>query len=91
MEPALIAAKEHTRNKVLDRIGAVALSRLMEDIDTSTITHAILASPDWARASLAAPSTCLRQQAAEELARRIIEQVRPSVADADQNQLGLDL
>lgn len=76
---------------MLDRIGATALFRLMEHIDTETITHALLASPDWARTSLAARSGCLRQQGAEELARRILEQLKPPQREADPNQLGLEL
>lgn len=63
----------------------------MEYIDTNTIKHALLASPHWARTSLAAPSDRLRQQAAEELARRLLSLGGSSKQEVDPNQLGLDL
>jgi hypothetical protein len=45
----------------------------MERIDTSAVAHAILDAPGWARVGITAPSSCLREDAALELARVIAD------------------
>ena len=47
----------------------------MERIDTSAVAHAILDAPGWARVGITAPSSCLREDAAHELARVIADAV----------------
>lgn len=47
----------------------------MERIDTSAVAHAILDAPGWARVGITAPSSCLREDAALELARVIADAV----------------
>ena len=46
-------------------------------------------SPGWARVGLTAPSSRLRREAAEELARVIMEEVDEDPGHADPAQLGL--
>ena len=47
----------------------------MERIDTSAVAHAILDAPGWARVGITAPNSCLREDAALELARVIADAV----------------
>lgn len=47
----------------------------MERINTSAVAHAILDAPGWARVGITAPSSCLREDAALELARVIADAV----------------
>jgi hypothetical protein len=47
----------------------------MKRIDTSAVAHAILDAPGWARVGITTPSSCLREDAALELARVIADAV----------------
>ena len=48
----------------------------MEHIDESTMAQALLSAPGWARVGLAAPTEWMREQAAVELARSILDQAK---------------
>lgn len=54
------------------------------------LANIILTAPRWAQASLAAPGR-IRQRAAEELARAILEQTTEPKPHASPDQLGLSL
>jgi len=64
----------------------------MSRIDEATIAKTILCAPGWARVGITAPNDRLRDDAAAELARIIIEEIGEPVTDAsDANQLKLSL
>jgi hypothetical protein len=65
----------------------------MSRIDTTTIATTILAAPGWARVGITAPNERLRDDAAEELARTIIERIGGDPLEAfhpDQLSLAYD-
>jgi hypothetical protein len=63
----------------------------MERIDTSAVAHAILDAPGWARVGITAPSSCLREDAALELARVIADAVDAPVSTPSPEQSTLPL
>ncbi|WP_370521734.1 DUF6771 family protein [Novosphingobium sp. ERN07] len=63
----------------------------MERIDTSAIAHAILDAPGWARVGITAPSSCLREDAALELARVIADAVDAPASSSPSEQSTLPL
>jgi hypothetical protein len=63
----------------------------MERIDTSAVAHAILGAPGWARVGITAPSSCLREDAALELARAIADAVIVPASDTSEAQSSLPL
>jgi hypothetical protein len=63
----------------------------MERIDTSAVAHAILDAPGWARVGITAPSSCLREDAALELARVIADAVATPASDLVEAQTSLPL
>jgi hypothetical protein len=63
----------------------------MERIDTSAVAHAILDAPGWARVGITAPSSCLREDAALELARVIADAVDAPVIMPSPEQSTLPL
>ncbi|WP_062345293.1 DUF6771 family protein [Novosphingobium sp. CCH12-A3] len=63
----------------------------MERIDTSAVAHAILDAPGWARVGITAPSSCLREDAALELARVIADAVDAPVSAPSPEQSSLPL
>ena len=58
-------------------------------IDETTIAHAILAAPGWARIGITAPVERLREDAATELARAILSEPCSDGTDPDQLTLSL--
>ncbi|ABP64194.1 hypothetical protein Saro_3952 (plasmid) [Novosphingobium aromaticivorans DSM 12444] len=64
---------------------------LMERIDTSAVAHAILDAPGWARVGITAPSSCLREDAALELARVIADAVTAPASQMAEAQTSLPL
>lgn len=61
-------------------------------IDPSLIAESLLAAPGWARVGLTSAAERLREDAANELARAIVEQIEASAENvADPNQLRLAL
>ncbi|MCW1385051.1 hypothetical protein OLX02_19730 [Novosphingobium sp. KCTC 2891] len=63
----------------------------MERIDTSAVAHAILDAPGWARVGITAPSSCIREDAALELARAIADAVDAPVSAPSPEQSALPL
>lgn len=63
----------------------------MERIDPSQIAAAILEAPAWARVGITAPTAYLRQDAAVELARAILDSLSDSAEPAPAGQIGLAL
>ena len=63
----------------------------MERIDTSAVAHAILDAPGWARVGITAPSSCLREDAALELARVIADAVTSPAGETLEAQTSLPL
>jgi hypothetical protein len=63
----------------------------MERIDTSAVAHAILGAPGWARVGITAPSSCLREDAALELARVIGDVVTSPASEMAEAQSSLPL
>ena len=63
----------------------------MERIDTSAVAHAILDAPGWARVGITAPNSCLREDAALELARVIADAVDAQVSARSPEQSTLPL
>jgi len=63
----------------------------MERIDTSAVVHAILDAPGWARVGITAPSSCLREDAALELARVIADAVTAPAGERLEAQTSLPL
>ncbi|MFQ3896823.1 DUF6771 family protein [Sphingobium sp. R-7] len=63
----------------------------MERIDTSAVAHAILDAPGWARVGITAPSSCLREDAALELARVIADAVDAPASAPSSEQSTLPL
>ena len=63
----------------------------MERIAPTIIAKAILAAPGWARVGITAPSEFLREDAAEELALTILDQIEQQPATAEDAQIGLAL
>lgn len=64
----------------------------MMRLSRTTIAKTLLSAPGWARVGLTAPVERLRDEAAEELARAILEGVGlPDDDGTDPDQLGLAL
>ena len=63
----------------------------MERIDTSAVAHAILDAPGWARVGITAPSSCLREDAALELARVFADAVGAPASAPSPEQSSLPL
>ena len=63
----------------------------MERIDTSVVAHAILGAPGWARVGITALSSCLREDAALELARVIADAVTAPASAIAEAQTSLPL
>lgn len=65
----------------------------MSRVDHAIVAESILRAPGWARVGITASSEHLRDQAARELARAIVERIDgPAAVDAaDVDQLGLGL
>lgn len=55
----------------------------------SAIADAILSAPGWARVGITMPDAGMRERAAHELARSIVEGLSAKSADADQLPLAL--
>lgn len=62
----------------------------MTRFDQASLADALLTAPGWARVGLTAPTSTVREDAACELARVIIDRIeRPVVHEAPQEQLPL--
>jgi len=57
----------------------------------SAVAHAILEAPGWARVGITAPSPCLREDAALELARVIADVVTAPAGEVIEAQASLPL
>lgn len=55
--------------------------------DEAAIAQAILAAPGWARVGITAPAERLREDAARELARAVLEGREPPATSPDQLKL----
>lgn len=63
---------------------------IMTRIDKLTVADALLNAPGWARVGLCAPTLRMREEAARELARVILDRECPPIAPcSDQTQLPL--
>lgn len=63
-----------------------------DNLPEATIAEALLSAPGWARVGLAAPTETIREQAARELARAVLEGGEGRREDADEgDQLALGL
>ena len=60
----------------------------MERFDETAVTEAILAAPGWARVGITMPDPNMRERAATELARTILQ--GPPKDDANQLKLPID-
>lgn len=63
----------------------------MERINTAAVAHAILDAPGWARVGITAPSSCLPEDAALELARVIADAVTAPASQMAEAQTSLPL
>ena len=63
----------------------------MERIDPTLIAQAILTAPGWARVGISAPTSYLREDAAAELARTILDHMVREPEPTCENQIGLAL
>lgn len=63
----------------------------MERIDQTLIAKAILQAPGWARIGITAPSPVMREDAAAELVRAILDHAQTPTTDPAQDQIGLAL
>ena len=63
----------------------------MERIDMAAVAHAILDAPGWARVGITAPNSCLREDAALELAKVIADVVGAPADPAGEGQTSLPL
>ena len=62
----------------------------MTRFDEATLADALLTAPGWARVGLTAPTSMMREEAACELARVIIDRIEhPVVHEVPQEQLPL--
>ena len=57
----------------------------------AAVAHAILGAPGWARVGITAPSSCLREDAALELAKVIADVVSAPADHAGEGQTSLPL
>lgn len=57
----------------------------------AAISSAILAAPGWARVGITMPDDRLRERAAEELARAIVDRLHEAEPDVDTSQLTLPI
>jgi hypothetical protein len=55
------------------------------------IAEAILQAPGWARIGISAPSPLMREDAAAELARAILDHTQTTAAEPARDQIGLAL
>lgn len=63
----------------------------MERLDQSLIAEAILQAPGWARIGITAPSHVMREDAAAELARAILDHAQTPATNPPSDQIGLGL
>ncbi|RVU04042.1 hypothetical protein EOE18_12730 [Novosphingobium umbonatum] len=63
----------------------------MKRIDPTQIAKAILAAPGWARVGITAPSPVMRDDAADEMARVILNHIEQPPMETDERQIGLAL
>jgi hypothetical protein len=63
----------------------------MPRIDQADIASAILAAPGWARVGITAPNSWLREDAAQELARVILDQANDALPAPSDHQITLPL
>jgi hypothetical protein len=61
----------------------------MTRIDEQSVADALLHAPGWARVGLCAPTSWMREEAARELARAVIDGKGDAVPSGDQEQLPL--
>ena len=57
----------------------------------AAISSAILAAPGWARVGITMPNDRLREQAAKELVRAIVDSLHHAEASVDADQLALPI
>jgi len=67
------------------------MERLIPEPAPSTISSAILSAPGWARVGITMPDSRLREQAAEELARAIVDGLRGPAQANSEDQLALPI
>jgi hypothetical protein len=67
------------------------MERFAPELSQVAISSAILAAPGWARVGITMPNDRLREQAAEELARAILDRLHPAEANLDADQLMLPI
>jgi hypothetical protein len=65
------------------------MERFAPEPSRAAISSAILDAPGWARVGITMPNDRLREQAAEELARAIIDRLHQADAGVDEDQLTL--
>lgn len=63
----------------------------MERLTPTLIAEAILQAPGWARIGITAPSPVMREDAAAELARAILDHAQTPATDPARDQIGLAL
>lgn len=63
----------------------------MERLDPTLIAEAILQAPGWARIGITEHSPHMREDAAAELARAIIDRVESTAEEPPREQIGLAL
>lgn len=61
------------------------MERFAPEYSHAAISSAILAAPGWARVGITMPNDRLREQAAEELARAIVDRLHAAEPDMDMN------
>jgi hypothetical protein len=64
---------------------------VMERLDPTLIAEAILQAPGWARIGITAPSAYMREDAAAELARAILDHPDATAVEPARDQIGLAL
>ena len=67
------------------------MERFAPEPSRAAISSAILAAPGWARVGITMPNDRLREEAAEELARAIVERLHQTEPVPDANQLALPI
>lgn len=63
----------------------------MSRFDQSSLASAILNAPGWARVGITAPNSCMREDAARELARSILDAAASNDTDLREAQATLPL
>ena len=67
------------------------MERFAPEPSCAAISSAILAAPGWARVGITMPNDRLRAEAAEELARAIVDRLHHAGAGVDADQLALPI